>query len=357
MMAHKDILGFEKIKRLAIVLAGVTLLLGTNLAYPVKVKAGQLTDRTLELSTSAGNTAATWTFTFDVADTTALNGITFQPCTTASGACTTPTSWSNSGATLSSLTYNGSSQGSWALDNSAGYLRIKDNSSVTAITNPVVATFATVTNPDTTNESFFVRIVTYTGDDFTSALDSGVVAASTAQDISLSATVDESITFCTGTSGITNSSCSGATGSSIDLGTVTASTTGSGTSQFGVGTNSSSGYSVTVNGATLTSGSDTITANATQATSSQGSEQFGLNLRDNATPNIGADVDGAGDGTVEANYNTADQYRFVTGDAVASDGEADDFRLFTVSYIANISTATEAGAYTATMTYIATATF
>lgn len=319
--------------------------------------AGQLTSRKLELGNSAGNTATTWAFTFTVTEATALNGVTFQVCDTASGSCSAPGSWTNSGSSFTSLTYNGSSQAGWALDNAAGYLRIKNNSSAQAVTSPVVASFSSVTNPNTTNEAFYVRILTYSGDDYTSQVDNGVVAASTAAAISLSATVDETLTFCTGTSGITTSSCTGATGSSVNFGSLSPSSTSTGTSQIGVGTNGGSGYSITVNGATLTSGGNTISALATQTASASGSEQFGLNLRDNTTPNIGTDPDGSGTATPSANYNTVDQFRFVTSDIVASKNSSDQFRRYHASYVANIDTATESGTYTATMTYIATATF
>jgi len=169
--------------------------------------------------------------------------------------------------------------------------------------------------------------------------------------------VDETLTFCTGTSGITTSSCAGATGSAVNFGTLSPSSTNSGVSQLGVGTNGGGGYAITVNGATLTSGGNTISALASQTASSIGSEQFGLNLRDNATPNVGTDPDGSGTATPTSNYNTADQYRFVTGDIIASKNSSDQFRRYHAAYIANINTATEAGSYTATMTYIATATF
>lgn len=327
------------------------------MAQPRTASAGQLTSRKVNLSTSAGNTAATWTFTFSVDTTTALNGITFQPCTTASGACTIPTSWTNAGSAFSTLTYNGSNQTGWTLDNAAGYLRIKNNLSATTVANPVVATFSTVTNPATTNETFFIRALTYTGDDFTSQLDSGVVATSTAQQITVSASVDETLTFCSGTSGVTTSSCSGATGSTVSLGTLTSSTTGSGTSQLGVGTNAGSGYSITMNGTTLTSGGNTVTALATPTASSQGSEQFGVNLRANTTPSVGSNPDGSGTGAPTTDYNTVNSFKFVTADSIASNAGADLFRRFTLSYIANITTATEPGTYSSVLTYICTATF
>ncbi len=322
--------------------------------------AGQLTSRKLDLSTSAGNTSATWTFTFSVTEATALNGITFQVCDAASGTCNIPGSWTNAGSSFSSLTYNGSSQGSWALDNAAGYLRIKNNASVTSVTSPVVVTFNTVTNPNTTNATFFVRILTYSGDDYTSQVDNGVVAASTSQVISLTGTMDESLVFCTGTS-ITGTNCGTISGSSVGFGTFSSTSTKSGTSVMAASTNGIGGYSITVNGGTLTcsgcAGTPTIAALSSQTASSIGAAQFGLNLRDNATPNVGVDPSGSGSGSYSGNYGTADQYRFVSGDSVASAAGATNANAFTVSYIVNVPGSQAAGAYSAAMTYICTATF
>ncbi len=350
-------------KRFVALVAALTLLFAS--LAPVSVLAASLTNRKLTLSTSAGNTAATWTFTFNGASATVLKGISFQVCDAASGACNTPGSWSNSGATFGSLTYNGSNQTGWTLDNAgaggAQYLGIKNNSASNSSANPIVVTFNTVTNPNTTNATFYVRINTFSGNDFATGVDNGVVAASTSQQINLTASVDESLTFCTGTSGITTTSCSGATGSTVAFGTLSASTVKSGTSQIGVGTNAGVGYTVTVNGTSLTcsacSGSPTIAPIASAATSTTGTEQFGLNLRANTTPTVGSDPDGSGTATPAAGYNTVDNFQFNTGDTVASKNSSDVFRRFTASYIANITTATAAGAYTSTLTYIATATF
>ena len=359
----------EKLHKIDDLLAALLLTVPSLflLVQPVTVHAaGQLTSRKLALSTSQGNASATWTFTFSVTEATALNGISFEVCTTATGSCSAPGSWTNSGSAFGSLTYNGSNQTGWALDNTSGFLRIKNNSSAASVTSPVVVTFNTVTNPNTTNATFFARILTYSGDDFTTQVDNGVVAASTAQQISVTAQVDESLTFCTGTSGITTTSCTGATGNAVSLLTagganVSPSNTAYGTSQIGVGTNGLTGYTLTVNGSTLTcstcGGSPTITALGSLSPSTTGVEQFGMNLRDNATPNVGTDPQGSGTATPTANYNDVDDYIFNTGDTIASKGSSDQFRLYTVSYIANIDTATQSGAYTTTLTYIATATF
>src|SRR5581483_8716098 len=160
---------FQNIYRSLALAAALFLLLGYVL--PIRVFAANLTSRSLALGTSAGNTATTWTFTFNAGSSTVLKGISFQICDAASGTCNTPGSWSNTGATYSSLTYNGSSQSGWALDNAgaggAQFLGIKNNSASNSSANPIVVTFNSVTNPNTTNATFYVRINTYTGNDFT----------------------------------------------------------------------------------------------------------------------------------------------------------------------------------------------
>lgn len=119
-------------------------------------------------------------------------------------------------------------------------------------------------------------------------------------------------------------------------------------------TNAVSGYSVTVTGNTLTSsstGNPTISAiGATGVASTAGFEQYGINL---ASPT-------GGSGTASAPYATASMYAFDTAsfpDVVASSATASTATTYNVRYLANISAATEAGAYTSTLTYIMTANF
>ncbi len=123
-------------------------------------------------------------------------------------------------------------------------------------------------------------------------------------------------------------------------------------------TNADSGYNISYEGSTLTSGSNTIDAMAAQAASSTGTEQFGINLKNNATPNTGSDASG-GSGAAESDYNTADQYTFIadTTTALASASIPSVTTTFEVTYIVNVSQTTEAGAYTTTVTYICTGNF
>ncbi len=354
----------KQINRAKYLLASVVLSLASLLLLaPNVANAAQLTSRSLTLSTSnpAASAATTsYTFAFTTATTATFQSFAAQICTTASGTCTTPTGFSNSSSTFTSSTI----AGTWAVSTAtAGTLKATVSSGSASTTGGTAKNiiFGNVQNPTTTNQTFFARMTLYSDTAYTTAVDTGTVAASTANQITVTATVDETLTFCTGTSGITNSSCAGATGTSVALGSLSPSSTNSGLSQIGVGTNGVSGYAITINGTTLTcptcSGSPTITALASQTASTTGTEQFGVNLRANTTPSVGVDPDGSGTATPTANYNTANQFRFVTADTIASKASSDQFRRFQVSYIANIDTATEAGSYTSTMTYIATATF
>lgn len=326
---------------------------------PTNVSAAQITSRKVTLSSSAGAASSvTYTFNFTVPSATVLQSFQAEICTTASGACTTPTGWTGASAGLASQPTNYGDASGWTDASTSTALRMSKTANSAAPTGSQTVAFNLVTNPTANNETFFARMTTYSDDAYTTAVDSGVVAASTAQQITVTASVDESLTFCSGTSGVTTSSCAGATGSTVALGTLSASSTSSGSSQLGVGTNGGGGYSITINGATLTSGGNTIDAmTGSSNTSTIGTEEFGVNLRDNATPNVGADPDGSGSGTPTTDYNDVDEFKFVTADSIASKNAAELFRRFTVSYIANITTATEPGSYSATMTYICTATF
>jgi hypothetical protein len=188
-------------------------------------------------------------------------------------------------------------------------------------------------------------------------VDAGTVAASTATQITLSGTMDETLTFCVGTS-ITGQNCGTVAGSAVSFGTFSSASTNTGTSVMAASSNAVSGYSISVNGTTLTcatcTGSPTITALAAQTASTIGSSQFGFNLKSNATPSFGANSSGDVGGTATANYGTADQYRFVTADSVASSAGGTNGTTFTSAYIVNVQAKQPAGTYTATFTYICT---
>lgn len=145
---------------------------------------------------------------------------------------------------------------------------------------------------------------------------------------------------------------------SVALGTLSASAVTSGSHTITVGTNAANGVAVAYSGSTLTSGGNTITAMSAAAASSFGTEQFGINAKDNVTPNVGLECSGTPPIAAAATgYSTVDNFKFVTGETIISSAGSINDTTCTISYIANISAATETGSYAATLTYIATATF
>jgi hypothetical protein len=135
-------------------------------------------------------------------------------------------------------------------------------------------------------------------------------------------------------------------------------------------TNAGAGYVITVNGPTLTSGSNTVSAMGASTTGVRGTSQFGLNLKANtiatSNPTIGTEVAPAVNGTnykgeAQAGYSTVDSFKFANNDSVAAstNGGAGgtDAQIFTVAYIVNVPGSQPAGTYTTTLTYICTPTF
>ena len=116
-----------------------------------------------------------------------------------------------------------------------------------------------------------------------------------------------------------------------------------------VGTNALNGYSLSLNGTTLTYASSTIDQiGSTNTASVPGTEQFGIRM-----------TASGGTGTVAARYSGAG-YAFATStfpDQIASAAGTTANTTYSVRYLANISSNTEAGSYGATLTYTATANF
>jgi len=313
--------------------------------YPNIASAAQITPRKVVIGSSVASASTTYNFTFTAAQATTIKSISFAACTTASGTCTSAPGFSSSSSTLASSSNLGSG-GSWTVNTAtATELRMLNASNTGAPSAGITANFATVTNPSATNSTFFMRITTYSDAAWTTPIDTGEVASSTAGQITVTATVDETLTFTLATA-------------TVALSTLSTSATGTGTSSMTLATNAATGYSVAYSGTTLTSGSNTITAMAAAAGSSQNSKQFGVNLMLNTTPAIGSNVSGSGSGAPATGYGTANQFKFnVAGETIASAAVPTNSNVFITSYIANIDGATAAGAYSTVLTYTATANF
>ncbi len=361
----------------------LSALLVSSLVVPVfnssNTYAAQITTRSLTLvagTTDGGSMpggVVNHRFDFTVPSTTSVGSIKFEYCTTASvTACVTPTGISTTSATIggtptgwaSGTTINNSTNGAPYITKSAA-----DASGTISVQ------LNTITNPTAANYTFFVRITTHVATDGTgAAIDAGTVAASTATQVILTGTMPESLIFCVGetistTAGIPD--CTTATAGNVEFDQLFSPTdTATATSQMSASTNAASGYSITINGPTLTSGLNTIPAMATSTTIVRGTGQFGLNLRLNTTATstvaVGADVSLAPDGIdlkgqPATDYDTVDNFKFVSGDVVANSANGGagptNAQIFTSSYIVNVAGNQASGTYTTTLTYICTATF
>lgn len=113
--------------------------------------------------------------------------------------------------------------------------------------------------------------------------------------------------------------------------------------------NAPSGYVITYLGNTLTSGSDTISvASSVSGDGTQGVEQFGLSLST------------SGSATIPVAYRQSGPTRtFVanTTTTIASTSGITSSETFSLHYLTNIASETEAGEYTTNITYILTGTF
>lgn len=133
-----------------------------------------------------------------------------------------------------------------------------------------------------------------------------------------------------------------------------------GTSTFSVSNYTSYGYVVQIAGNAPTNGANSIDAMSSTGSSSPGTEQFGINLVANTAPtSFGANPAYGmfASGAAAANYGTANQYRYVSGETIASAGESSGVTTYTISYIINVGNLTPAGQYTSNQTLIVTGTY
>lgn len=321
---------------------------------PTNVSAAALTARKVTLGSSAAAATTTYKVDFTVPTTgTVVKSIAVQACDTATS-CTQSGSASGfssagtgSGTLAAQPTGLGATSG-WTTNTTVtSTLRATNTANATTPSGGGSSlTFQGVVNPTATNSTYFMKITTYSDDAWTTAIDTGVAAVSTAGQITVTATVNETLTMTLASA-------------TVALGTLSTSATGTGTSAIQVATNAASGYSLTYSGNTLqaAAGAIDIDALATTTASATGSEQFGLNVVSNTAPSVGSNISGTGTATGSTGYTTANSFKFLTGDPIASASGPTNSNTITVSYIANISGATPAGAYSTLLTYVATANF
>lgn len=346
-------------------------------ALPVNA-AAELTSRSATLSNSvagATNDNFALKFTFATSGQT-VGGFGIQICDSplsSVGCANTGTSNGEnfSTATSPSVTLN---SGTWANSGTCtsfgtthtGNLAMI-NCTVGAITGTPTVTInlSNVTNPSAAGQ-WYIRVSTYTANnDGGTNTDFGAMAVDTANQMSESATVQESLNFVVGSSA-SGSTCGTVSGTGAitmsNASPVTTSTPATGTGVMCANTNAPSGYIITYAGTSMTAAGGSTFPNVTQFSSVPGTANFGFNEKANTTPAIGANVQGAGTATCTsyANYCTTDKYSYSNAGGVTiadSGGGVTADNVFTLSFVMNIDNTIKFGTYSATQTFIATGTF
>jgi len=343
------------------------------------VSAAQITTRSLTLQAGASDGGSkpggvvNHLFTFTTPTEGNIGSIQFLYCTLAAGSCTTPDGLVTTAATRAS---ESGATGFTMVNTTNGAPYITRTAATVSANAVLVYQLGNVTNPTTTNKTFFVRITTYTSEDATgTATDAGTVNASTATQIVLDGIMPESLVFCTGeTIGVNVAlvpDCASATPGVIHFNQLFSPIdTATSSSQMAASTNAGAGYVISVNGPTLTSGSNTIAPMSAMAFGVHGVSQFGLNLKANtaltSTTPVGIEAAPIANATnyrgqAATNYDTVDEFKFTSGDVVANSANGGaggtDAQIYTVSYMVNVPGSQPAGTYVTTLTYICTPTF
>ncbi|MDB5164294.1 MAG: exported protein of unknown function [Candidatus Saccharibacteria bacterium] len=354
--------------RLGLMIAG--LLVANILAVLVSVSKAQaytlITSRSIKMSNSAIGGVAIHHVAFTTAATYNVASVEIQYCTDPfiGAACTAPTGLDVNEATPLTINNQVGITG-MTLHAITSTNRVVLTRSTSSITSATAVSFDLGTgvgndgikNP-TTLGTFYARIGTFASTDGTGAQqDAGGVALSTANQLTITAKVQETLTFCVYVTGV---NCAGGTGTALALGDVngvlsSTTTDYTGSAKFGLASNAPA-VVVRMKGATLTAGTFTITQQGTTCTADSTTssvEQFGVRV----TPgtNVTADpVYACGSGLHAFDgANTVGTY----GDDIASTAVPLDEVQSTMEFNAKAATTTEASVYTTTLTFIATGTF
>lgn len=355
-----------------------------------KAAAAQATVRSITMSSSKpSDTGVTYTVTFtpattvsnpdvilDFCDNTPLIGDT---CTATAG--TDVPNFTSAAAATWTVSTIGTNRG----------LKLTGTHTFTNGT-PTTITITNVTNPSNTgaNGGFYARLLTYASGTAGAATsvspgsytDYGGMALSTTDNISITAKVFETLTFCV----YQGASCAAGSAPSLTLGDSTTGALSTSNAyvnvnaRYTLATNASQGVSVVMRGKMLctTTGSNcdttgsqyTINAmSSTPATSSVGSEQFGMCADKNgssaltiATPY----VDSANNcqGHTTGTYSGTSTFGFdntnlisASGSTVLSSTGAVPSVTAGFSFLGNVAATTEAGVYTSNLNLVATGKF
>jgi hypothetical protein len=342
-------------RRLLVLLTLFSSTLFAPLLTPV-VSADQLLGRSLKLGDSQANVSTNYEFGFDVNETTPIAAITFQFCSNTpfpDDECTVPDGLDVSNAVL--VNQSGNTGFAVAPQTTANRLVLERNGAP-ATTGFSSYRLAGVLNP-VSDGSYYVRIQTYQTTQTTGEADNyGGIAFVINRNVEITATVPPYLLFCVGVT-VNGFNCENVVGNYVNFGELSSRQATQGTTQMLAATNATDGYTIRVNGPTLTSGTNVIPGLVGSDISRPGVSQFGMNLRANNSPQGGLDVTGSGGGLPTNGYNQINNYRFNSGDVVAVSNTPDRARKYTSTYLVNITRTQAPGAYVSTLTYVALGSF
>lgn len=298
--------------------------------------AANLTVRSVAIGSSVASATTTHNFTFTIPTAGLIGSLEFEYCTNTpfvGTACTSPSGLDVSSAVLSGQT----GAVGFTIDNgltTANKLVITRPAAPNLASQPASYNFSNIINPSV-NTSTYVRISTFASSDTTgSRTDGGAVAFSTVNNVTVAGYVPPYLTFCVAITVSLN--CSSASGSFISLGELSKTSANAATSQFSGATNDPGGFSASLAGNTMASGTNVIQPLNSPQTSSPGSSQFGINLVANSNPGVGQNPAGSGSSTASSGFNTSNQFKFANA-VITSSPIPTDFKIFTVSYLVNLS--------------------
>ena len=338
-------------------LIAIVPLLGVGLLFFAAPARAGVPFRSIVMSDSRAGATSSYTLSFTLSAPETLGSIQLLFCANSpllTDPCTPPAGFDVSGAVLASQ--SGETGFSVYAPGTNANTLVLGRPSAASPAGSSSYVLDNIVNPSTSG-SFYARLQTFASSDASGVENEhGGIALSLTDAVQITTTVPPYLLFCGGVT-IGGFDCNNASGSYINFGTVTASGTSSATSQLLSATNAASGYAITVFGSTMTSGNNVIGAINAPDVSRPGTAQFGMNLVANTTPLVGSNPQGGGTGTPTANYDTANFYKYTSGDTLATNSSVDDFRKFTVSYIINIPVGQPVGVYAATLTYVCLANF
>lgn len=348
-LRHKYVL-----RPLLVLLAAVLVLTVSSL---LDAATSQLQYRSLKLSDNLAGHTSIYNFSYQPLGLDTVQLVSFQFCANdpiPTTVCVAPDGFDASNATL--MDQSGDIGFSIAGISTANRLFIQRSpiASDGQMNNYI---FGNIVNPDSKG-SYYVRIQTFQDSDYNGVPNNygGIAYAILDGKIEISATVPPYLLFCAGVT-VNDNGCNSVTGDYVNFGELSDRQVSIGTTQMLAATNAIDGYTISVAGTTMTSGTNVIQNLVGADVSRPGVSQFGMNLRANTAPQSGSDPLGSGGGAPMNGYNQINFFRFNSGDVVARSFSPDWARKYTTTYIVNINKNQAPGVYVSTITYIALGAF